>query len=79
MNLFAKKNLTDLANEASGQHELRRALGPWNLITLVICTVLYITVSALLTHLIPYSQLNVPDPVVQGVRMTGHCLTDFNL
>jgi APA family basic amino acid/polyamine antiporter len=32
--LFAKKNLTDLVHEASGEHELRRALGPWNLITL---------------------------------------------
>jgi basic amino acid/polyamine antiporter, APA family len=34
VNLFAKKNLTDLVHEASGEHELRRALGPWNLITL---------------------------------------------
>jgi len=31
-NLFAKKNLKDLLQEASGEHGLRRALGPWNLI-----------------------------------------------
>src|SRR5580698_8590741 len=31
-NLFAKKNVKDLLQEASGEHGLRRALGPWNLI-----------------------------------------------
>ncbi len=35
--------------------------------SLVICTVLYILVSGLLTHLVPYTQLNVPDPVVVGI------------
>ena len=42
------------------------------LVSLVICTVLYIAVSGLLTHIVPYSQLNVPDPVVVGMRATGH-------
>lgn len=42
------------------------------LLSLVICTVLYIAVSGLLTHIVPYSQLNVPDPVVVGMRATGH-------
>lgn len=40
--------------------------------SLVICTILYILVSGLLTHLVPYSQLMVPDPVVVGIRATGH-------
>jgi basic amino acid/polyamine antiporter, APA family len=40
--------------------------------SLVICTVLYILVSGLLTHLVPYQKLNVPDPVVVGMRATGH-------
>jgi APA family basic amino acid/polyamine antiporter len=40
--------------------------------SLVICTILYILVSGLLTHLVPYGQLNVPDPVVVGMRATGH-------
>jgi len=39
--------------------------------SLAICTVLYIVVAALLTRLVPYQLLNVPDPVVVGVRATG--------
>jgi len=45
--------------------------------SLVICTVLYILVSGLLTHLVPYNQLNVPDPVVIGIRTTGHPWATF--
>ena len=39
--------------------------------SLVICTVLYILVSGLLTHIVPYQQLDVPDPVVVGIRVPG--------
>ena len=35
--------------------------------SLVICTVLYILVSGLLTHIVPYQELDVPDPVVVGI------------
>jgi basic amino acid/polyamine antiporter, APA family len=45
--------------------------------SLVICTVLYILVSGLLTHLVPYSHLNVPDPVVVGIRTTGQQWATF--
>jgi basic amino acid/polyamine antiporter, APA family len=45
--------------------------------SLVICTILYILVSGLLTHLVPYSQLNVPDPVVVGIRVTGQQWATF--
>ena len=45
--------------------------------SLVICTILYILVSGLLTHLVPYTQLNVPDPVVIGMRVTGHPWATF--
>jgi basic amino acid/polyamine antiporter, APA family len=45
--------------------------------SLVVCTILYILVSGLLTHLVPYSQLNVPDPVVVGIRTTGHQWATF--
>lgn len=45
--------------------------------SLVVCTVLYILVSGLLTHLVPYTQLNVPDPVVVGVRATGYQWATF--
>jgi basic amino acid/polyamine antiporter, APA family len=39
--------------------------------SLVICTVLYILVGALLTGLVPYQNLNVADPVAVGVDRTG--------
>ena len=39
--------------------------------SLVICTILYIAVSGLLTGLVPYSALNVPDPVAVGIDQTG--------
>jgi basic amino acid/polyamine antiporter, APA family len=45
--------------------------------SLVICTILYILVSGLLTRLVPYSQLNVPDPVVVGIRTTGQQWATF--
>jgi len=45
--------------------------------SLVICTVLYILVSGLLTHIVPYTQLNVPDPVVVGMRATGQQWATF--
>jgi len=45
--------------------------------SLVICTVLYILVSGLLTRLVPYAQLNVPDPVVVGIRTTGQPWATF--
>ncbi|HEX6503800.1 MAG TPA: amino acid permease [Terriglobales bacterium] len=47
------------------------------LLSLGICTVLYILVAALLTRLIPYNQLNVPDPVVIGIRATGQQWATF--
>ena len=39
--------------------------------SLVICTVLYILVSGLLTGMVPYSALNVADPVAVGIDATG--------
>jgi len=45
--------------------------------SLVICTILYILVSGLLTHLVPYTQLDVPDPVVVGIRVTGQHWATF--
>jgi APA family basic amino acid/polyamine antiporter len=45
--------------------------------SLAICTVLYILVAGLLTRIVPYAQLNVPDPVVVGVRATGQQWATF--
>jgi len=39
--------------------------------SLIICTVLYILVSAVLTGLVPYAALNVPDPIAKGVDVIG--------
>jgi APA family basic amino acid/polyamine antiporter len=39
--------------------------------SLVICTILYIVVAAVLTGLVPYGQLNVPDPIAKGVDVIG--------
>jgi len=39
--------------------------------SLVICTILYILVSAVLTGLVKYDQLNVPDPIAVGIDVTG--------
>ncbi|HEV3511435.1 MAG TPA: amino acid permease [Candidatus Sulfotelmatobacter sp.] len=45
--------------------------------SLVICTILYILVSGILTHIVPYTQLDVPDPVVVGIRVTGQQWATF--
>ncbi|MBI3756781.1 MAG: amino acid permease [Deltaproteobacteria bacterium] len=39
--------------------------------SLGICTILYIIVALVLTGIVPYPQLNVPDPVAVGVDATG--------
>jgi APA family basic amino acid/polyamine antiporter len=39
--------------------------------SLVICTILYILVSAVLTGIVPYAQLNVPDPIAVGIDAIG--------
>jgi APA family basic amino acid/polyamine antiporter len=39
--------------------------------TLVICTILYILVAAVLTGLVPYKGLNVADPIAIGIDRTG--------
>jgi APA family basic amino acid/polyamine antiporter len=39
--------------------------------SLVICTILYIAVAAVLTGIVPYTQLNVADPIAVGIDATG--------
>ncbi|MGA0533596.1 amino acid permease [Hansschlegelia sp. KR7-227] len=39
--------------------------------SLVLCTILYILVSAVLTGLVPYSELNVDAPIAKGVDAVG--------
>ncbi len=40
--------------------------------SLVVCTILYIIVSLVLTGLVPFTALNVGNPIVVGIRQTGH-------
>lgn len=42
------------------------------LASLVICTIIYIVVSGLLTGLVPYKELNVPSPVASALLSIGH-------
>lgn len=39
--------------------------------SLAVCTVLYIAVSAVLTGIVSYRELNVPDPIAVGIDATG--------
>jgi basic amino acid/polyamine antiporter, APA family len=39
--------------------------------SLAICTILYIAVSAVLTGLVPFAELGVPDPIAKGVDVIG--------
>jgi APA family basic amino acid/polyamine antiporter len=41
------------------------------LASLAICTLLYIAVAIVLTGIVPYTQLNVPDPIAVGIDATG--------
>ena len=40
--------------------------------SLVICTVLYIAVSLVLTGMVHYTKLNVPDPIAVAIDSLGH-------
>jgi APA family basic amino acid/polyamine antiporter len=45
---------------------------PWGILgSLAICTVLYVAVSGVLTGIVPYGDLNVPDPMAVGIDRTG--------
>jgi APA family basic amino acid/polyamine antiporter len=43
--------------------------------SLAICTVLYIAVALVLTGIVHYSELNVPDPIAVGINAAGEHLT----
>lgn len=45
--------------------------------SLVICTILYIAVSLILTGVVPYRELNVPHPIALGIAATGMRSLEF--
>jgi APA family basic amino acid/polyamine antiporter len=56
------------AQEAKNpQHDMPKGI----LGSLVLCTILYILVSAVLTGIVPYERLNVPAPITEGINATG--------
>ena len=60
--------VTTMSEEAK---DPKRDLPIGILASLVICTILYIAVSAVLTGIVPYTELNVPAPVALALRHTG--------
>lgn len=42
------------------------------IVSVIICTILYIIVAALLTGIVPYTSLNVPSPVANALLKIGH-------
>jgi basic amino acid/polyamine antiporter, APA family len=44
------------------------------LVSLAVCTVLYIAVTLTLTGMVPYTQLNVPAPIAVAIDQTGNTL-----
>lgn len=45
------------------------------LVSLAVCTVLYIAVTLTLTGMVPYEQLNVPAPIAVAIDKTGNALS----
>jgi APA family basic amino acid/polyamine antiporter len=39
--------------------------------SLVICTILYVAVGLVLTGIVPFDRLNVPDPIAVGIDAAG--------
>src|SRR5947208_14959918 len=39
--------------------------------SLIICTILYVAVGFVLTGIVPYDRLNVPDPIAVGIDTAG--------
>lgn len=39
--------------------------------SLIVCAVLYVLVAGVLTGIVPYTSLNVPDPIAVGINATG--------
>jgi APA family basic amino acid/polyamine antiporter len=46
---------------------------PWGILgSLIICTIIYIAVALVLTGIVPYTKLGVPDPIALGVDAIGY-------
>lgn len=71
MVFFAYIGFDALANVTQEAREPQRTIPQAMLIALLIATVLYISVSLVMVGIIPYQQLNVPDPIAVAVNAMG--------
>jgi basic amino acid/polyamine antiporter, APA family len=74
---FAYIGFDAVSTAAQEAHNPQRDMPIGILGSLVICTILYILVGGVLTALVPYHLLNVPDPLALGVDRTGRAWGSF--
>jgi APA family basic amino acid/polyamine antiporter len=68
---FAYIGFDAVSTAAQEAHNPQRDM-PWGILgSLVVCAVLYAAVGLVITGIVPYDQLNVPDPIAVGVRAIG--------
>jgi len=68
---FAYIGFDAVSTAAQESRNPRRDMPIGILGSLALCTVLYIAVSAVLTGIVSYKELNVPDPIAVGIDATG--------
>jgi basic amino acid/polyamine antiporter, APA family len=71
MVFFAYIGFDAVSTAAQETRNPQRDLPIGILVSLAVCTVLYIAVSLILTGIVPYQKLNVPHPIAVGVEATG--------
>jgi len=68
---FAYIGFDAVSTAAQEAHNPQRDMPIGILGSLAVCTLLYILVAGVLTGIVPYPQLNVPDPIAVGVDAIG--------
>ncbi|WP_188398643.1 amino acid permease [Sporomusa sp. GT1] len=69
---FAYLGVDSIATAAEETHNPSRDMPIGIIGSLAVCTVLYITVTAIMTGVVPYSQLNTAEPVSYVLRSIGY-------
>lgn len=77
MVFFAYIGFDALANVTQEAHQPQRNIPLAILIALLIATVLYVCVSLVMLGIVPYHQLNVPDPIALAVNAMGESFRWF--
>jgi APA family basic amino acid/polyamine antiporter len=68
---FAYIGFDAVSTAAQEAKQPQRDLPYGILVSLALCTVLYIAVAIVLIGIVPYAKLNVPDPIAVGIEATG--------